>query len=155
MLKYVWYCKAFAELSGADIYEILTLREEVFVLEQQCLYQDIDGLDYDCLHLYASNEELKKIVAYARIIPSGVKSEYVGIGRVVVEKDSRKQGLGELLLENSISYCEQTFPKQSIKISAQAYLEKFYKKFKFETISDIYDEDGIDHIDMVRKFSSP
>ena len=140
--------KAFDELSLNELYEILKLRSEVFVVEQQCIYQDIDDFDQQSFHLFASIEN--QLVAYIRVLPDGLKYDcYSAIGRVLVKNEFRKNGYGIILMNEAIDFCKQNF-SFPIKISAQAYLEKFYQSLGFKIVSEPYLEDNIPHISMVR-----
>lgn len=140
--------KLFTELSIEDLYQILQLRSEVFVVEQDCVYQDIDGKDSKALHVigYKNNS----IVAYTRIFKPGDYFEEASIGRVVVRKSERKYKYGYLIMEKSIHAIETIFKKTTIKISAQEYLISFYTKLGFKKIGDLYLEDGIPHTAMVK-----
>ena len=144
-------CKKFNELSLYELYEIMALRQEVFVVEQNCPYLDADGKDQSAWHLMGLNEN-KKLVAYTRLIPKGISYEkYPSIGRVVTSTSARGGGIGRELMEQSIQWMEKLFPAQDIKIGAQCYLEKFYKSLGFEIAGDEYLEDGIPHYPMLRK----
>lgn len=142
--------KHFDELSSKEVYELLLLREEVFQLEQNCLYKDIDGKDIYCYHvLLYVNEEL---AAYTRIVPEGISyRDFVSIGRVVSSTKWRNEGMGRNVMQKTMEVMEELFPEQDIKISAQAYLQKFYEDFGFVKISEPYLEDDIPHIAMVYK----
>lgn len=148
--KVVWYYKLFEELSAKELYQIIQLRNEVFVIEQDCIYQDADGKDLKCGHLWATiNDE---VVAYSRIVPKGVSYENEpSIGRVVSRGKHRGLGLGKQLIANSIQVIENRFFTSSIRISAQLYLKAFYESFGFEQVSEEYLEDDIPHIEMLRK----
>ncbi len=144
-----WECKAFADLSPIELYAILHLRMEVFVIEQNCIFQDNDYKDPKCHHLMAWDGNL--LVAYARMVPKGVSyADHPSIGRVVNKQSHRQLGLGKELMQHSIKQCENLFGKGSIKIGAQLYLKRFYESFGFIQTSDIYLEDAIDHIEMIR-----
>jgi ElaA protein len=146
-----WICKYFEELSLKELYEIGRLRQEVFVLEQNCPYVDFDGKDYFCYHLMGM-DDLGKLVAYSRIVPKGVSyDDYISIGRVITSGLVRKSGLGRILMQESISACEKLFGKSDIKISAQTYLLKFYQSLDFESTGKEYLEDDIPHTEMIRK----
>ena len=146
-----WICKYFEELSLIELYEIGRLRQEVFVLEQNCPYVDFDGKDYFCYHLMGM-DDLGKLVAYSRIVPKGVSyDDYISIGRVITSGLVRKSGLGRILMQESISACEKLFGKSDIKISAQTYLLKFYQSLDFESTGKEYLEDDIPHTEMIRK----
>lgn len=140
--------KTFEELSLHELYELLQLRSEVFVVEQDCVYQDIDGKDEKALHVLGF--ENGKIVAYTRIFPPGIYFKEAAIGRVVVRNSSRKNKLGHEIMHASIKAIEETFHTNSIKLSAQTYLTKFYEGHGFEQIGEGYLEDGIPHIAMIR-----
>jgi ElaA protein len=146
-----WICKYFEELSLKELYEIGRLRQEVFVLEQNCPYVDFDGKDYFCYHLMGM-DDLGKLVAYSRIVPKGVSyDDYISIGRVITSGLVRKSGLGRILMQESISACEKLFGKSDIKISAQTYLLKFYQSLDFESTGKEYLEDDIPHTEMIIK----
>ncbi len=139
-----WQTATFKQLSSIQLYHILALREEVFVVEQRCPYQDADGQDFKALHLMAYQEQ--QLLAYARIFAP--KQGEASIGRVVTKVSGRGQGLGQQLMQRAIDYCQQHWPEASIKISAQRYLEKFYQQLGFEICSEPYLEDDIPHIAM-------
>ena len=146
-----WICKYFEELSLRELYEIGRLRQEVFVLEQNCPYVDFDGKDLYCYHLMGFDEN-NRLVAYSRIVPKGVSYEdYISIGRVVTSGLVRKSGLGRILMLESISVCEKLFGKSDIKISAQTYLLKFYESLGFVSTGKEYLEDDIPHTEMIKK----
>jgi ElaA protein len=141
--------KYFADLSTGELYDMLQLRAAVFVAEQNCPYQDCDDKDKTCWHLMGY--ENGELIAYARLLPSGVSYDnYCSIGRVAVSLNSRNKNYGRLLMNTAIDHCEKEFGS-GIKISAQAYLEKFYCELGFVTVSETYLEDEIPHIAMVRK----
>ncbi|MBF0596554.1 GNAT family N-acetyltransferase [Faecalibacter rhinopitheci] len=148
--KVVWHYKLFDELMAKELYQIIQLRNEVFVIEQDCIYQDADGKDLKCGHLWATiNDE---VVAYSRIVPKGISYENEpSIGRVVSRGKHRGLGLGKHLIANSIQVIENRCFTSSIRISAQLYLKKFYESFEFEQVSKEYLEDDIPHIEMLRK----
>lgn len=141
--------KSFQELISAELYAILQLRSEVFVLEQNCVYQDLDGKDEKALHIIGTKKD--KIVAYTRIFKPFDYVESASIGRVVVRKDQRKYGFGKLIMEASIKAIHRHFNETTIHISAQLYLAQFYTSLGFEQIGESYLEDGIPHIAMKRK----
>jgi ElaA protein len=141
-----FYLKKFNELSLNELHDLLTLRSEVFVVEQDCVYLDIDGKDKQAQHILGF--ENKTLVAYARIFEKGViYSEYASIGRVVVSQSHRSQNIGHQLMTNSIQFIENK--KNKIKISAQSHLEKFYNQHGFQKVGKEYLEDGIPHIAMI------
>ena len=145
--KYTVSVKPFAGLSPYQLYAIMRLRNEVFVLEQQCIYQDADNKDPYCHHLMIFDNDF--LVAYARLLPPGLAYEKMSIGRVISSPAYRKTGAGKLLLEKSIEACRRLFGDGPIKIGAQLYLQAFYESFGFVQTSGVYDEDGIEHIEMV------
>ncbi|MGZ3938882.1 MAG: GNAT family N-acetyltransferase [Flavisolibacter sp.] len=144
-----WVLKKFDELSPHQVYAILQLRSEVFVVEQNCVFQDADDKDQNSYHLMGFEDS--KLVAYTRLVPAGEIYEQPSIGRVVTSSSVRGTGAGRELMKESITYCESLFGSQRIKIGAQLYLEKFYESFGFQRVSDVYLEDGIEHIYMIRQ----
>ena len=144
-----WNVKKFDALTPDELYAILQLRSEVFGVEQNCVYQDMDNKDQVCFHLMCWQDN--RLVAYTRLVPPGVSYAEPSIGRVVTSGDVRRTGLGKTLVEKSIAEILKTYGQTSIKIGAQLYLKKFYESFDFEQSGDIYDEDGIPHIHMTRK----
>lgn len=142
-----WVCKSFDDLSPAELYKILQLRNSVFIVEQACIYPDPDNIDFDCFHLCGWVNDT--LAAYTRLIPSGKTFTEVSIGRVATHIDFRKGGFGRTLMQHSIDKCIEIFGRQDIRIGAQLYLKKFYESFGFEQCSDIYLEDGIEHIEMI------
>ena len=143
-----WILKKFDELSTFELYSILRLRNEVFVVEQNCVYQDLDNRDQLSWHLTCWHEN--KPVAYTRILPPGILYQEPSIGRVVTEVNYRNKGLGKELMERSIKNCELLFGKQDIKLGAQLYLKEFYISLGFLPEGNIYLEDGIEHIAMIK-----
>lgn len=141
-------CKAFGEIQPETLYEILKLRQDIFVIEQQCLYPDLDGFDLGCHHLWGTKSG--KIISTARIVPPGLIYPEPSIGRVCTALEERKNGEGKRLMEKAIELSLEKFGPLAIKIGAQLYLEKFYRQLGFETCSAPYDEDGILHIKMLR-----
>jgi len=139
---------AFKELSAEELYSILQLRSEVFVVEQNCVYQDIDGKDEKAIHVIGEYEG--KIVAYTRIFKAGDYFENASIGRVVVDADYRDRKWGHDLIRESISAIQNHFGESSITISAQLYLQRFYESHGFVVVGETYLEDGIPHIEMLR-----
>lgn len=146
-----WLLKRFDELTPYQLYAILQLRNEVFVVEQNCVFQDADDKDQDSYHLMGFLDN--KLVAYTRLVPAGVSYEQASIGRVVTAPSVRRSGAGKLLMQQSIESLYNLFGKVPIKIGAQLYLQHFYESFGFERISDIYLEDGIEHIYMLKPVS--
>lgn len=142
-----WELKRFDELSALEMFEYLKLRQSVFVVEQTCAYPDIDETDRKAHHLLGW--EADKLAACARLIPAGVTYEYPSIGRIATSEDFRGAGLGRELVAHSIELMREMYPGHQIKIGAQERLAAFYESFGFETVSDMYIEDDIPHIDML------
>lgn len=141
--------KTFEELSTEELYQILRLRSEVFVVEQDCVYQDVDNKDQKALHVMGVKDG--ELVAYTRIFKPGDYFNNVSIGRVVVSQDQRKYGLGKQIMQASLAAIDQRFPKQPIEISAQSYLLKFYTDLGFTAFGEEYLEDGIPHRRMLKE----
>jgi ElaA protein len=138
--------KPFSTLTPAELYAILRLRNEVFVVEQNCVFQDADNKDIYCHHLMLF--ENKQLVAYARLVPPGISFREMSVGRVVSSREVRGKGAGRELMQLAIEYCHKIFGEGTIRIGAQYYLEKFYGSLGFSPTGDVYDEDGIPHIEM-------
>ena len=146
-----WECKSFDELNITELYRLLCLRQEVFVVEQNCPYLDTDDKDQSAWHLCGYDVD-GDLVAYSRLLPKGVSYEnYPAIGRVVTSSKIRGKGLGGELMSMSIEHTKKLFGAYSIKISAQNHLRKFYGSLGFNPVGEVYDEDGIPHISMVLK----
>lgn len=147
MAAITWTCKHFDNLSTRELYAIIRLRNEVFVVEQNCVFQDADNKDFYGWHLMGwQNQEL---VAYTRLFPKGVSYNYASIGRVVTSPSVRGSGAGRELMLESIKKLQEIWGKQPIQIGAQLYLRKFYESLGFQQISPVYLEDGIEHIEML------
>lgn len=144
-----WRLKAFVELSNYELYEVLKLRSKVFVVEQNCVFQDMDDKDTKCLHLLGFADGA--LVAYSRLVPAGVSYKEMAIGRVVTDPDYRRKGMGKELMELSIEKIIDSFGNSPIRIGAQLYLKDFYERFGFNINSPEYLEDGIPHVEMLRK----
>ena len=144
-----WTLRNFDSLTPHELYAILRLRSEVFVVEQTCIFLDMDNNDQQCYHLMGWQDDL--LYAYTRLVPPGLSYAEASIGRVVTSPAARGNGIGKTLIEKSIEEVFKLYGKGPIKIGAQRYLKKFYRSFGFEQIGDIYEEDGIDHIKMIRK----
>ena len=143
-----WTCKKMSDLSPSELYTILKLRSEVFVVEQNCVYLDADGKDALSYHLCGwLNNEL--LVAYARLLPPGLSYPEASIGRVVTNPAHRKDGYGKILMQKAIENTRSLFNTSSIKIGAQQYLLRFYNGLGFTACSEPYMEDGIPHLEMV------
>ncbi|MBA6348755.1 MULTISPECIES: GNAT family N-acetyltransferase [unclassified Colwellia] len=150
-MKVAWQVKHFKALNIDELYEILKLRIDVFVVEQTCFYADIDDIDRheDTVHLFCYLEG--KIAGYLRILAKGQSyRDYIAIGRVIVASHARGTGLGHQLMAEALTVCQQYFPDQQIKISAQEHLESFYGNHGFERVSAMYLEDDIPHIAMLK-----
>ncbi|WP_333598982.1 GNAT family N-acetyltransferase [Flavobacterium sp.] len=143
-----WKIKRFEALSGKELYDLLQLRSEVFVVEQDCVYQDIDGKDQKALHLIG--EDNGQIVAYARLFKANDYFEQASIGRVVVKTTYRDKKLGHILMREAIYFMKSQLDATKITISAQLYLKKFYESHGFIQTSEMYLEDDIPHIEMKR-----
>ncbi len=143
------YYKPFGLLTPHELYAIIRLRNEVFVVEQNCVFQDADNKDPDCHHLMIWDKE--NLVAYARLLPPGLAYEAMSIGRIISSPVYRGTGAGKLLVTKSIAACKELFGEGIIQIGAQLYLKKFYESFGFRQISDIYLEDNIEHILMFKE----
>ena len=144
-------CLPFSELSLVQLYELLRLRQEVFVVEQFCPYLDADGKDQAAYHLLAYTEN-RQLVAYTRLLPPGeVYPNYVAIGRVVASSTIRGQQLGYRLMEATMAAAKRRFPGYGCKLSAQSHLQTFYVRLGFRVAGPGYLEDGIPHLPMVRK----
>jgi ElaA protein len=146
-----WQWSSFADLTAAQLYAMLALRQQVFVLEQTCLYPDIDGLDPAAHHLLGWRDVDGKpaLAAHLRCLAPGAKYTEMSIGRVVTSPAARGTGLGRELVAQGIALAQRLHPGHAIRIGAQAHLEAFYASFGFVTVSAPYDEDGIQHIDMI------
>ncbi|MEW4369360.1 GNAT family N-acetyltransferase [Paenibacillus kandeliae] len=142
-----WYIKHFNELNTTELYCILKERTDIFVVEQNCPYPEVDGKDIHCYHLFKWEDE--QIVAYARLLPPGIAYTQASIGRVIVKASHRGQGLAGDLFARAIHYIQQQLNETEIKIQAQEYLCTFYGSYGFEPISESYLEDGIPHVDML------
>lgn len=143
-----WTVKTFNELTNGELYQVLRLRAEVFVVEQACAYLDLDNYDQQALHLQGINET--GLVAYTRLFAPGIKFDMASIGRVVSSPSARGKGFGRQLMEVSIAAVETRWGKIPIKIGAQLYLQKFYESLGFVQSSEMYLEDNIPHIEMIR-----
>ena len=144
-----WKIKTFKELSLTELYSLLKLRSIVFVVEQNCVYQDIDGKDEKALHLLG--EYNNEIMAYARLFKAGDYFENASIGRVVIHSDARDKKFGHVMMQQAIAAIETYFNETKITISAQLYLQKFYESHCFVKTSEVYLEDDIEHIEMKRE----
>jgi len=144
-----WSFKQFDNLTPHELYSVLQLRNEVFVVEQNCVFQDADNKDQPSHHLMGWDNNM--LVAYSRIVPLGIAYDsFPSIGRVVTSPKTRRTGMGKILMHQSIEELQKLFGESSIKLGAQLYLKKFYESFGFVQSSDVYMEDGIPHIEMIR-----
>lgn len=143
-----WYLKAFNALSLEELYQVLRLRNEVFIVEQNCPYQDMDNADQKALHLLGFAGQ--QLAAYTRLFEPGIKFDMASIGRVITASFARGTGTGRSLMQESIKAVEENWGKVPIKIGAQLYLQKFYESLGFAQSSEMYLEDNIPHIEMVR-----
>ena len=141
--------KAFKDLTVDELYAILQLRETVFIVEQNCIYNDIDNLDQVCYHLFSEDQNTGKIIAYTRLVPANIKFDVPAVGRLISDKNYRGKGLGRALMVKSIEEVCRLFNTNVVKISAQTYLLNFYISIGFKPISQPYEEDGIEHVDMI------
>jgi len=150
-LSFIW--SRMDAMSALDLYEILQARAAVFVVEQNCPYQDADGVDLQSWHLCVRSGG--ELAAYARVVDPGVNYVQPSIGRVLTLQKFRSLNIGRALVAEAIRFSEATFSGQDIKIGAQAYLQRFYESLGFRAVSDLYDEDGIPHMKMLRAASLP
>ncbi len=141
--------KAFNELTLNSLYEVLQLRAEVFVVEQNCPYQDVDGKDQKAMHILGYHKE--QLVAYTRVFKPGYYFDNASIGRVFVKENARQYGFGKDIMKASIAFIEDTLDLSTIELSAQTYLKKFYNDLGFKEIGEGYLEDDIPHIRMIKK----
>ncbi len=141
--------KPFSALTTQELYALLQLRTQIFVVEQDCVYQDLDGKDQKALHVIGTKNN--KVVAYTRCFKAGIYFDQASIGRVVVAQEFRKDKLGKRIMEASIQAIYKEYGVQPIKLSAQTYLLKFYNALGFKAIGDQYLEDGIPHIAMIKE----
>lgn len=148
-MNFHFQCFSFNQLNTAQLYRLLQLRSEVFIVEQNCAYQDLDDKDFCSHHLLMY--EATKLIAYARLIPQNISYAEISIGRIVNASSHRNKGIGKMLMNKAIDECYRLFGKQRIKISAQVYAVGFYTQFGFETSGEPYLEDDIPHVKMILK----
>ena len=141
-----WRFARFDELTPREIHDLYRLRAAVFVVEQNCAFQDVDGADPRSFHLLGSLDG--ELVAYARLLPAGVKFDEPSIGRVITAPSIRRTGMGRVLMDEAMRRARGLWPGQALRIGAQAHLERFYNAYGFRKSSEPYDEDGILHIEM-------
>ena len=144
-----WVTKRFDQLTVDELYDVMQLRQAVFVVEQKCWYLDADGVDKHCLHLLG-RLPAGQLACYLRIVPPGHRFNEPSIGRVVVDTSLRRQGIGTSLMKRGVELVEDRYPAAGICLSAQKYLEDFYRSFGFTSTGHDYLEDGIPHVDMHR-----
>jgi ElaA protein len=144
-----WVCKPFHDLTVHELYAIIRLRNQVFVVEQNCPYQDIDDKDLKAIHLWSCAND-GNVTAYCRLLPAGISYSEASIGRVATAATVRNTGLGRALMQKAISCIHDTWNQSAIRISAQLYLDKFYTSLGFESVGESYLEDDIPHIEMVK-----
>lgn len=147
-----WHLKKWEELTATELYGILQLRVDVFVVEQNCPYPELDGKDLKCSHLWVSDVN-GRVHACCRLVPPGVSYKDASIGRVASSLVMRREGLGREVMKRSIEQQRESYPGLDIRISAQSYLQKFYESFGFEVEGEEYLEDDIPHKEMVLKYS--
>jgi ElaA protein len=147
-----WRCAPFDHLTPREIHDMLQARSAAFVVEQSCVFLDIDGVDPECWHLVGYEGPI--LVATARLVPPGTKFAEPSIGRVVTTSAVRGTGLGRVLMREAIAQAEKLWPRQAIRIGAQAHLQEFYGSLGFAAVTQPYMEDGILHVDMVRPAST-
>jgi ElaA protein len=144
-----WDFARFDDLTARQVHDMYRLRVAVFIVEQDCVFQDVDGVDPRCWHLLGySGDEL---VAYSRLVPAGVKFDEPSIGRVITAPAVRRTGMGRVLMAEAMKRAAGLWPGEALRIGAQAHLERFYNEFGFTKSSQPYDEDGILHIEMHHK----
>ena len=144
-----WILRKFDELTVKELYAILQLRNEVFIVEQHCAYQDLDDKDQKSFHFMCWKDDM--LVAYTRLVPAGVSYDEPSIGRVVTSPVIRRNGMGKELMQRSIEETITLFGRKDIRIGAQLYLKRFYESLGFVQVSEVYLEDGIEHIEMIKK----
>lgn len=144
-----WIWSAWDALSVSTLYDFLRLRSDIFVVEQNCAYADMDGIDPLCEHLYLRDPD-QNLLAYLRLVPPGIKAPQPAIGRLVVAESARKLGLGRAAMLEGIQHCALRYPGQAIFLSGQQHLEAFYTSLGFVTFTEPYLEDGIKHVNMLR-----
>lgn len=152
MMEYTEICKPFDSLTVKELYAILKLRSEIFVVEQNCVFLDTDCKDLSCQHLMLYQN--KELMAYARIVPAGLSFTEPSIGRIVSSHAARGKGFGRQLVSLAIANCQRLYGNKPIKIGAQLYLKSFYESFGFVVHGEEYLEDDIVHVDMIRPVTS-
>ena len=148
-MKIDWHFAPFAQLTPRQVHDMYRLRADVFVVEQNCVFQDLDGVDPQCWHLLGCSSD--ELVAYCRLLPAGVKFDEPSIGRVITARSVRGTGMGRVLMAEAMRRARDLWPGEALRIGAQAHLERFYNEYGFTKSSEPYDEDGILHIEMHHK----
>ena len=149
MEKITWTAKAFKDLSVDEYFEIIYLRTEIFVVEQDCPYQEVDEKDRQSYHLFGRAEN-GELIAVTRVLPKGISYDEISVGRVALKKEYRGKGIADTLMLETLNFIKQEFGKQAIRISAQEYLLKCYNKHGFKQVGEMYLEDDIPHIEMLK-----
>lgn len=149
MNNITWDVKYFDNLTPFELYDIMKLRQDVFVIEQACFYHDLDNLDQKSFHVMGIRDG--DVVACARILPPGMTHKECSIGRVITRATERGHGTGRTLMKKCLKFIDEEMLEEIVKISAQTYLLDFYGSLGFEKVSEEYIEDGIPHIDMIRR----
>ena len=147
-MKFEYQVKSFQELSLEEFHDIIALRIQIFIIEQNCPYQEVDGKDKLAHHLFSKNE-MDEIIAVTRILPQGISYAEVAIGRVVVHEDYRGTGLGNQLMADSMNFVKDEYGKVPVRLSAQKHLENYYGNHGFKSTGKEYLEDGIPHVEML------
>ncbi|MBM7713945.1 ElaA protein [Bacillus thermophilus] len=142
-----WKLKTFDELTVDELYSILQARVDVFVVEQECAYRELDDHDRVAFHLYAV--DAGKLAGYARILPPGSAYRELSIGRVLIRKEYRRKGLAKELMKRALRFIQQQTTVDCVKVQAQEYLLSFYGSFGFQPVSEVYMDEGIPHVDMI------
>lgn len=150
-MNLVWHFKTFDELSPRELYNILQLRTEVFIVEQNCIYNECDGKDFQCTQLWCTLDD--KIVGSCRIVPPGVSYAEPSFGRIASHPDYRNLKLGHKMMEMILEIIRNHYDTEAVRISAQVYLGKFYEKYGFKQVSEEYLEDLLPHMEMLRSES--
>jgi ElaA protein len=152
MLDIQWEVKTFQQLTVDQLFEMLQLRVDAFVVEQQCPYPELDHFDRHAETRHLSARDARgQLMAYARILPPASRYPEVSIGRFVVKAEARSKGIGHQLLRSALDLIQECWPGNAIRISAQDYLQKFYGQHGFTRVSEVYLEDGIPHVEMLRQ----
>jgi ElaA protein len=148
--KPIWTWHAWATLRPDTLYDFLRLRSDIFVVEQNCVFPDMDGIDPACEHLCGHDAD-QRLVAYLRLVPPGIKAPQPALGRLVTARNVRGTGLGRAAVREGIRHCASRYPGQDIFLSGQQHLENFYASLGFISFTEPYLEDGISHVNMLRK----